>query len=226
METFFTLLALCAGNSPVTGEFPSQRPVMWSFDIFFDLSFNKRLSTQLRGWWFGMPSCSLWRPCNAESVYDSDGLVQVCSNFIANAQELLQSCTKLLIYETIYLTWEKAWIQLNYKFKINHDDVIKWKHFLRYWPFVQGIHRWIPLTKASDVGTLMFSLICSLKKWLSKQSWGWWFEMPLGSLWRHCNAHNTYIYPKNISLMCWNSGICLMCTTKKHDLCAFPCKVL
>ena len=29
---------------------------------------------------------------------------------------------------------------------INHDDVIKWKHFPRYWPFVRGI----PLTKVSD----------------------------------------------------------------------------
>ena len=37
METFSTLLALCEGNSPVTGEFPSQRPVTWSFDVFFDL---------------------------------------------------------------------------------------------------------------------------------------------------------------------------------------------
>ena len=34
----------------------------------------------------------------------------------------------------------------------SHDDVIKWKHFPRYWPFVRGIHRsrWIPHTKASD----------------------------------------------------------------------------
>ena len=34
-----------------------------------------------------------------------------------------------------------------------HDDVIKWKHFPRHWPFVRGIHqsyRWVPLTKASD----------------------------------------------------------------------------
>ena len=44
METFSALLALCAGNSPVTGEFPSQRPVMRSFDVFFDLRLNKRLS--------------------------------------------------------------------------------------------------------------------------------------------------------------------------------------
>ena len=31
-----------------------------------------------------------------------------------------------------------------------HDDVIKWKHFPRYWPFVWGIHRWIPCKKAGD----------------------------------------------------------------------------
>ena len=40
METFSALLALRAGNSPVTGEFPSQRPVTRSFDIFFDLGLN------------------------------------------------------------------------------------------------------------------------------------------------------------------------------------------
>ena len=37
METFSALLALCAGNSPVSGEFPAQRPVTRSFDVFFDL---------------------------------------------------------------------------------------------------------------------------------------------------------------------------------------------
>ena len=43
METFSALLALCAVNSPVTGEFPSQRPVARSFDVFFDLRLNKQL---------------------------------------------------------------------------------------------------------------------------------------------------------------------------------------
>ena len=43
METFSALLALFAGNSPVTGEFPSQRAVTRSFDVFFDLRLNKRL---------------------------------------------------------------------------------------------------------------------------------------------------------------------------------------
>ena len=42
METFSALLALCAENSPVTGEFPSQRPVTQSFDVFFDGSINNR----------------------------------------------------------------------------------------------------------------------------------------------------------------------------------------
>ena len=64
METFSALLALCAGNSPVTGEFPSQRPVTQSFDVFFDLRLNKRLSKQSWGWWFETPSRSLWRHCN------------------------------------------------------------------------------------------------------------------------------------------------------------------
>ena len=42
METFSTLLAICTGNSLVTGEFPAQRPVTQSFDVFFDLRRNKR----------------------------------------------------------------------------------------------------------------------------------------------------------------------------------------
>ena len=43
MEKISALLAICAGNSLVTGEFSSQRPVTQSFDVFFDLRFNVRL---------------------------------------------------------------------------------------------------------------------------------------------------------------------------------------
>ena len=64
METFSALLALCAGHSPVTGEFPSQRSVTRSFDVFFDLCLNKRLSKQSWGWWLETPSRPLWRHCN------------------------------------------------------------------------------------------------------------------------------------------------------------------
>ena len=64
METFSALLAICAGNSPVTGEFPTQTPVMRSFDVFFDLRLNKQLSKQSWGWWFETPSSQLGRHCN------------------------------------------------------------------------------------------------------------------------------------------------------------------
>ena len=47
METFSALLALRAGNLPVTGEFPSQRPVTRSLDVIFDLRLSKRLSKQV-----------------------------------------------------------------------------------------------------------------------------------------------------------------------------------
>ena len=46
METFSALLAICAENSPVPSEIPTQGPVAWSFDIFFDLRLNKRMSKE------------------------------------------------------------------------------------------------------------------------------------------------------------------------------------
>ena len=64
-----------------------------------------------------------------------------------------------------------------------HDDVIKWKHFPRYWPFVRGIHRWPSdfSYKGQWCGALIFSLICAGTK-------RWWFETSSRSLWSHCNA--------------------------------------
>ena len=50
METFSALLAICAGNSTVNGEFPTQRPVTLSLNVFIDLRLNKRLSKQSQGW--------------------------------------------------------------------------------------------------------------------------------------------------------------------------------
>ena len=59
-----TSLAFCERNPPVTGGFPSQRPVTQSFDVFFDVRQNKRRSKQSRYWWFETPWHSLWRHCN------------------------------------------------------------------------------------------------------------------------------------------------------------------
>ena len=67
--TFSALLAanwpFVWGKTPVTGGFPSQRPVTRSFDAFFYLRLDKRLSKQPRRRWFETPSRSLWRNCNA-----------------------------------------------------------------------------------------------------------------------------------------------------------------
>ena len=67
METFSALLFLFCGEFTGPGEFPTQRPVTRSFDVFFDLHLNKRLSKQPWGWWFETLSWSLWR-CNAKAT--------------------------------------------------------------------------------------------------------------------------------------------------------------
>ena len=61
--------ALCEGNPPVIGEFPSQRPVTRSFDVFFHLRLNQRLCKQSRRRWFDTPSHSLWRHCYVFRYY-------------------------------------------------------------------------------------------------------------------------------------------------------------
>ena len=74
-----------------------------------------------------------------------------------------------------YLEWIQGLMRRMY-----HDDVMKWKHFSRYWPFVRGIHRW-PVNlphKCQWCGALMFSLICA---WLN----GWVNYREAGDLRRH-----------------------------------------
>ena len=68
-ETFSALLAICAGNPSVPGEFPAQRPVTRSFGVFFDLRLNKRLSKQSRGWCFKTLPRPLWHHCNVLKEY-------------------------------------------------------------------------------------------------------------------------------------------------------------
>ena len=60
----FRVTGVCARNSPVTGEFPSQRPVTRSFDGLFHLRLNKRLSKRWRPRRSETPSRSSWRHCN------------------------------------------------------------------------------------------------------------------------------------------------------------------
>ena len=74
-----------------------------------------------------------------------------------------------------------------------HDDVIKWKHFPRYWPFVRGIHR-SPVNsplKGQCHGALMLSFICAWTNGWVNQKRRWWIEMLSRSLWRHSNGNDS-----------------------------------
>ena len=75
------------------------------------------------------------------------------------------------------------------------DDVINWKQFPRYLPFVRGIHQSPGNSphKGQWRGALMFSLIS-----------GWWFETPSRPLWRHCN--------KLVDKIFWNLESQIICT--------------
>ena len=64
MEIFSASLASSAGNSPVTGEFPAQRPVTRSFGVFINLRLKQQLSKQRRRRWFETSSRSSWRHCS------------------------------------------------------------------------------------------------------------------------------------------------------------------
>ena len=78
--------------------------------------------------------------------------------------------------QTLSLRDWQAWSELM------HGDIIKWKHFPRYWSFVRGIHRW-PHGNSPVTGefpsqrwvTRSFDIFDDLNKCLSKQYWGWLF---------------------------------------------------
>ena len=90
METFSALLAICAGHSPLPGEFPTQRPVTRSFDVYFDLRPDKRLSKQSWGWWFEALSHSLWRHRNVYRVRRSNIHIFVYTYHIAYILRILR----------------------------------------------------------------------------------------------------------------------------------------
>ena len=93
METVSALLVICAGNSPVPGEFPAQRPVTRGFDVFFDLRPNKPLSKQLWSWWFETPSHSLWRHRNEVLLYTGRSFWRDVSHVRIKATQMTSNST-------------------------------------------------------------------------------------------------------------------------------------
>ena len=112
MEAFSALLAICTWNSPVTGEFPTQRPVTRSFGVFFDLCLNKRFSKQSWGWWFETPSHPLWCHSNGEFGNPLVALLLAVSGFHG---DFAVCCIP--------------------------SSLCTLKHYPHCWSFVRGIHR-------------------------------------------------------------------------------------
>ena len=83
-------------------------------------------------------SHTLWR-------HQMETLSALLAIVAGNSLSIKHAHDCVMHFHLFHCSW---WIHVYY----SHDDVIKWKHFPRYWPFVRGIHRsrWIPRTKASD----------------------------------------------------------------------------
>ena len=99
MEKFSASLAICAGNSPVTGKFSAQRPVTRNFDVFFDLRLNKRLSKQSWGWWFETPLHSLWRHRNENLITSYNCWYIICGDVVpSNISDLTVLLYVIIVY--------------------------------------------------------------------------------------------------------------------------------
>ena len=186
METFSVLLALCAGNSPVPVN--SLHKGQWCGALMFSLIcawindwVNNHEAGDLRRhlgqydvnvtcdphWWCvfsGILAC-LWYIMGFLCMFLSYVVPPNCST--ADTHDITgygvkspQSCTFLSLEPW---SWGQAWSRC--------DDVIKWRHFPRYWPFVRGIHL-SPVNsthKGQWRGALMFSLISArINGWVNK----------------------------------------------------------
>ena len=101
METFSSLLAIYAGNHRSPMNFPPQRPVTRSFDIFFDLRLNKRLGKHSWGWWFETLSCPLWRQCNGVCIKNTSSR-KLINTLILLIHTLIQTVSGQQVPEEIF----------------------------------------------------------------------------------------------------------------------------
>ena len=180
METFSALLAICAGNSPVTGEFPTQRPVTRSFDVSFDLRPNEWLSKQSWGWWFETPTSPLWRHRNVLRLVQ----LTLSRHFnIHNKQHSTWGETSLSNLPRQWLLWGQ---NLGWFLTWRCNQMETFSEFLAFCvensPVTGEFPSQRPVTWSFDV---FFDL--HLNKQSSKQWLGWWFETPSCPLWRNCN---------------------------------------
>ena len=120
METFSAFLAICAGNSPVPGEFPAQRPVTRSFDVFF-------ICARING--FETPSCPFWCYCNVSFK---------CGKIFSWLHFTRSKCV-----EYQQNGWNKNNVTSKYIFMIRIKCVSTENTFMFDLPWILVIDRWI-----------------------------------------------------------------------------------
>ena len=128
MWTFSAILAIWAGNSTVTGEFPTQRPVTRSFDVFFHLRLNKRPNKQSWGWWFETLSRPLWRHGNGIRILFLS-LTTIGPSKYPSYMQLTRNRTQGIFMK--YISWKhfENWDEIIYPFPNFSEasaDVWKW----------------------------------------------------------------------------------------------------
>ena len=89
-----------------SGELPAKRPVTRSFDVFFDLRLNKRVSKQSWGWWFETPSWSLWRQCNVLKWCHTPG-VSEWDHVIHSGWSFHRYASRRSIFHSYFSSWQE-----------------------------------------------------------------------------------------------------------------------
>ena len=131
------IFRVTTGNSPVTGEFPAQRPVTRSFDVFFDLDPNERLRKQSWGWWFETPSCSLWRHRN-----DCMSILNSYSSGLPHGSDRNSRIAPMHYIDVIMTTMASQITSLTVAYSTVYSDADQRKHqSSASLAFVRGIHR-------------------------------------------------------------------------------------
>ena len=185
------------GNPPITGKFPSQRPVTRSFDVFVDLCLYKLWNKQSKRRWFETQPRSLWRHCNAKKPRNTSSsrasywipylLGRILKKPNRDITQNMSSKLKLSFHCRLILL--KLILKSNWQHVIN-DNYVR-KHIPRHWPLVKGnppitgkFPSQRPVTRSFDV----FVDLCLYKRW-NKQSKRRWFysERPRGAGFRSVN---------------------------------------
>ena len=151
---------ICEGNSPVTGEFPTQGPVTRKMFPFDDVIMTQPFMYHVFIYLMTYPSCTVWFNVNKTNICDTYGIGPLCNG---------DSNTKKHNWFMVTSSNETFFVLL----ALCAGNSLVTRQF--------------PLTKANDAELWCFFDL-RLGKQLSKQSKHWWFEMPLHSLWCHCNV--------------------------------------